>query len=87
VARIRSRGKAPGPVSTSTNSSSPVSEAREPLLARFHGLHRGPVLLEEAEDLAAGQDEPDVAAERLMRACLVRCWSLAQSRRASNSAK
>ena len=43
----------------------PPAEAREPVLARLHGLHRGPVLLHEAEYLAADHHDPDVAVQDL----------------------
>src|ERR1039458_6430937 len=42
----------------------PVAEAGEPVLAAVHGLDRGPVLLQEAEDLMAGQHDPDVTVEQ-----------------------
>ena len=44
----------------------PAAEAGEAVLARFHALHRGPVLLHEAEHLAAGQHDPDVAVQDLV---------------------
>src|ERR1700677_429744 len=48
----------------------PVTETCEPFLAVVHALDRGPVLLEEAEDLVAGQHDPDVAVKELA-ACLL----------------
>jgi hypothetical protein len=38
---------------------------REPVLARLHGLHGGLILVHEAEDLVAGQHDPDVAGQDL----------------------
>ena len=43
----------------------PDADPREPLLARLHGLHRGPVLLQEAEDRVAGQHDAHVAVQEL----------------------
>ena len=43
----------------------PDADPGEPLLARLHGLHRRPVLLEEAEDLAAGHHDANVPVQDL----------------------
>ena len=42
-----------------------IPEAREALLTRLHVVHRRPVLLQEAEDLAAAKHDADVAVEDL----------------------
>jgi tetratricopeptide (TPR) repeat protein len=48
----------------------PAAEAGESLL-RLHGLHGGPVLLQEPEDLAAGQHHADVTVQDLAAGLVV----------------
>src|ERR1035441_400235 len=65
LARTRSRSGAPEPTSTSTRSSSRSRKRANRALPAVEGLDRGPVLLQEAEDLMAGQHDPDVTVEHL----------------------